>query len=338
MAKIASLLTSYAGFGDILYQTPTIRLLRKMFDHVDVWCRNPEPFLNNPNVRHVFKMDSFFCPDPSDFYFKYHFSLTSATMQGRPQSNFHATDFFSTGACNLILRDKEKNLDLFWADADSTFVRSIMDEHGLVGNKSADANFVVLSPALTWPSRTLPLSFYKELIERIQANGDKVVLVGKNVHYVDFDPKKDSEELQKQLAVKEEPKSLYAPEEFPGVICLYDKFTFHQLGAFYAQAKLAINTENGNMVTAFTNNDCWNIYLPTLTAPEFRVPHRNGTMKWKSIVVGNRDDYYPASAYSLTPSDLKDVPIRHPMVDDVFDAYLNACSAFRRGETSLGGL
>lgn len=329
----ALVLTSFAGFGDILYLTPTLRVLSKLYANVDVWCRNTEPFLNNPNVRNIYKLDRATRPMVYDFYFSDVYIITgekSCSLSTMPQSNYHATDFFSIGALKIVLRDKEKNLTLVWKDANEKKARDLVKAHGLITNESKDANFTMISPIITWKSRTLPLEFYKNLIKKIQDYGDKVVIVGKNIDYKLYDP--DDPKYPKHIKADMD-KTMYDISEFPGCIDLTNQLNLHELAALYSLSKSVINSENGNMVISCTNNNCWNIYIPTLTAPEFRIPHRLGDCYYKTIVVGNDDDYYPASNYLVT--DLMGAEIKIPSPEKVFSAYKKADECFKSGITKI---
>ena len=343
MASHALLLTTFASFGDLIYQTPLIRLLRSLHDSLDVWCRNPEPFINNPNVREVYRMSSFRVPEPRDFYFDAVYRATTepdGLIAKLPQSNIHTVDYFTVGTCNLVLRDKEKDLDMFWTKADEESVRNILMEKGL--NPEGD-NFTVLCPAITWPSRTLPLEFYQEIIDRIyKETGDKVIIVGKDLSYTTYDPDREKNDPNfAQYRIKEAPKQLHPVSAFnqDAIIDLTNKLTLHQVCALYSMTKIAVNSENGNAVMSCTNKKCWNLYIPTLTAPEYRTPHRFGSMAYKTTVVGNPDDYYPASSYDprTDPEQRTSLiyrKIKLPTVDAVLTAYHKANEAIRNGSTS----
>jgi hypothetical protein len=339
--KNALVVTSFAGFGDLLYLTPLVRVLAQTYATVDVWTRNPEPFKNNPYVRALYRMDSFFAPDPWDFYFQdiyYASPSRNEKLKNFPQSNIHTVDFFTVNCINFVLRDHEKDMVLHWTKKDDEKALEVCRKHDLIPSSQNDANIVTISPAVTWPSRTLPLEWYKELIARILDNGDKVVLIGKDINYHDeFDPKAEAGNAEyKKYHVKEATKQLYDASEFPGAICLYNQFTLHELAAFYSLAKVAVNSENGNMVVSCTNNNCWNVYVPTLTAPEFRLPYRDGSMQFKSIVVHNEENIYPASDYiNVSGHLLGDVPIKVPSVKKTFDAYKLACKGFKDGRTRM---
>lgn len=342
MPSHALLLTTFASFGDLIYQTPLIRLLSSLHDTLDVWCRNHEPFLNNPNVREVYRMASFRVPEPRDFYFDAVYRATTepdGLISRLPQSNIHTVDYFTVGTCNLVLRDKEKDLELFWTKADEDSMRAILQEHNIDPDGN---NFTVICPAITWPSRTLPLPFYQELITRIyEETGDKVIIVGKDLSYTTYDPDREKNDpAYAQYAIKEAPKQLYSVSEFnqKAIVDLTNKLTLHQLAALYSLTKIAVNTENGNMVMSCTNKKCWNLYIPTLTAPEYRTPHRYGSMTYKTTVVGNEEDYYPASSYDPRKdpeqrTSLINRKIKLPTVDAVINAYHKASEAIKNGNT-----
>lgn len=331
----ALLITSFASFGDLLYQTPYIRFLKTVYKNVDVWARNYEPFINNPNIRHIYKMDSFRVPPTTDFYWTHVYKATLNNIK-LPQSNIHTVDFFTVGCSRMVLRDKEKELEFYWTKKDEDSVRQLLAEHGLITAESRDANFTVICPSITWPSRTFSLEFYQELISLIQKHtNDKVVIVGKDIDYAKFDPDHDKKAPDYEKLKIKETKALYPIEALPkGVIDLTNKLSLHQLGALYSLTKISINTENGNHVVSCTNRNCWNLYVPTLTAPEFRLPYRDGSMYYKTVLVNNNRDYFPASQYSLQgwPT-LLDAPSLFPTAEEVFQGYLLADKGFKNGDT-----
>ena len=117
-------------------------------------------------------------------------------------------------------------------------------------------------------------------------------------------------------------KTLYPAHHFADTICLYNQLSFAQLCALYSISPIAINTENGHNPISCTNDFCWNIYIPSLTAPEFRLPHRRGSQRYRSAVVANAEDYYPASVYGYTGvnSYLK-MPVLIPPLEDVLRTF-----------------
>ena len=328
------LVTPYLGFGDLLYHTPLIRMLSNTYDGgVDVWCLNPEPLQNNPYIKNLFTMEGKESPNPWDFYFDnvFHMSMDhNQKYEDLRMTNIHMVDYVTLGTLNLILRDHEKYLTLNWSHEDEHKVRSLLENENVITNESEDSNLVIVNPSITWPSRTLPLDYYKELIARIQDNGDKVVLVGKEINPSGFLPDMYDSDEEKKLK-RDETKTMYPAENFPGTINLIDKLSLMECAALYSMAKLAINTENGNLVISGTNAKCWNVYIPTLTAPEFRVPFRCGSQDHKTVVVKNANNYYPSSDYKLKRGhyDTITVPVELPTIDLIYDGYLQANQLFK---------
>lgn len=315
----ALIYTPFLGYGDLLYHTPFIRMLAKTYPGgVDVWAFNPEPFYNNPNIKNLFKMKTEHGPDPYDFYGDRVFHLSperNPVCRRLYQAGNHMVDYISNSAAGLTLRPHEKSLELKWPVAVEDTIINLMEEHGL---KPLD--FIVVNPAKGWPSRTLPLEFYKEIISRFQANGEKVVLVGKTVDPKSFVPEDNSA----TEVVENEVKGLYPVHEFPGVIDLTNKLSFHECCCLYTWAGIAFNTENGNLVMSGVNdNPCWNLYIPSLTAPEFRLPYRRGDMYYKAKVVGNKNNYYPGSDYSKLKyeADFINAEVEWPTVEEVYKGY-----------------
>jgi len=329
----ALLYTPFCGYGDLLYHTPLIRVLDKIFKGVDVWTFNPEPFKHNPHIKNLMKINSEHDPEPWDFYGENVFHLSPArnpTCRHLYQANNHMVDYLTNSAMGLSLRSNEKNLVLQWSDATRSKVWALLIQHGI-----ADDPFVVVNPVHGWPSRTLPLDFYQEIIQKFQDDGLKVVLVGKDVDPTDFVPDDNTVED----VIDREVKGLYPSHVFPDVIDLTNKLSFHECCCLYSYAAVALNTENGNMVMSSTNNHCWNLYIPSLTAPEFRLPHRFGDMNYRSTVVGNGGNYYPGSDYVTLRGEIDFVnsEVVFPSVNEVWHQYVSHKDKILEG-TSWKGL
>ena len=297
----ALFITTFEGYGDLLYHTPTIRILSKIYPNLDVWCKRAEPFLNNPHIRQLTLFEQEL-PFVSDRYESRVFRVSVDSLIRFPHCNIHTVDLVSIKALRCTLRDKEKTLEAYWTLDDLQHVQELLARHPMAAqNKIKEGKFVVLSPAITWASRTLPLSFYQEFIAEVQKLGYGAVLVGKNVTYT---PGLDID------------KTLYPEDGFPGAISLYNQLTFAQLCALYSIAPIAINTENGNNPISCTNDFCWNLYIPTLTAPEYRLPYRQGSQRYRTAIAANEEDYYPASVYGHTGVNLyTEMPVVLPTVE-----------------------
>lgn len=307
-------MTSFVGYGDLLYLTPFIRFLKNMGQTVDVWSVNPEPFFNNKDINELYTFDQKRIPNPLDFYKRvFNFCGWGEVFIG----NTHPIDAFTMKALNIVLRNKEKDLVFDWHEEDKAEVREMLFESGLAPDD--ECNYVIVSPVVTWPSRTLPLGFYKELCDLIQENGDKILLVGKDVTHKGV-------------------KTLYPAEEFPDAINFTNKLSLAQVGALYSMSKIAISNESANMLLACTNDTCWNIFVATLTPPEFRLPWRGGyqDQRARNYVVGNSDDYYPSTDYTRLSefNSLEDLPVKYPTAKSVFAAYRKVLKLFHAEQLS----
>lgn len=326
--------TPCIGFGDLLYHTPLFRLLANSFDGVDVWSFNPEPLLHNPYLKNVFLLDSEKDPNPVDFYHDKIFHVAperNHVFNSLFQSNMHMTDYYTIGSCGLVLRDHDKSLTMCWPVETEEKINKLLKEHDLIENE-----FVVVNPALGWPSRTLSLETYQEVIEYIQKKGDRVVLVGKDISGAACLPDGSSDALI-DLFKTNEGKTLYDVKDFTGVVDFTNILNFHESCCLYSKTKIAVNTENGNMVMSGTNDKCWNLYIPSLTAPEFRLPHRHGSMFYRTYVVHHPNNYYPGSDLGMLrhKRDVINMPTDKPTVGQVIEGYDAVCEAIRNGHNFL---
>jgi len=308
------LITIFEGYGDLVYHTPTIRALSRVFTHLDVWCQQPEPFFNNPYIKNLKIIDkNTLLPDHNNFC-----RITGKHIH----TKIHTVDTVSLEALNHVLRNSEKTLELYWTPEDQEYVQKLIKNHPLAGeNKIEEGQFVVICPAITWPSRTLPLAFYQQLISGIQDLGYGIVLVGKDIIY------------PTQIDIN---KTLHPSHHFPGTICLYNQLTLAQLAALYSITPITINTENGNHPISCTNDYTWDMYIPTLTAPEYLLPYRQGSQQYRTAVIGNTLDYYPTSIYGETAfNDLRAMPIFIPQVEKVLDVFTSVLDKIQSGENYL---
>lgn len=297
----ALLVTTFEGYGDLIYHTPTLRILSKIYPNLDVWCKRPEPFLHNPHIKNLSIFDKTW-PHSTEKYGNRIFHVSVDSLVTFPHCNIHTVDLVSIKALRCVLRDEEKTLEAYWTAQDLERVEMLLAKHQINKKK-----FIAISPSITWASRTLPLAFYQKIIEGVQKEGWQVVLVGKEIFYssgVDTD------------------KTLYPESYFPGAICLYNQLSFAELCCLYSLTPIAINTENGNHPISCTNDFCWNLYIPTLTAPEYRLPYRRGSQGYRTILATNEENYYPASVYGDTgTSSYTNMPIRLPTIERVLSAF-----------------
>jgi hypothetical protein len=202
------IITPFIGFGDLLYHTPVLRIMSRIYKGVDIWCFNTEPFLNNPHVNKLFKIDSDTVNTvPHEFYFDF-ISEVSADknvfIKNLYPSNVYSPEYFSLSIIHSSLPDSEKHLTYNWTKKDE--VSAKVKARGALSQR--DKLIVAVNPALGWPSRTLPYEYYRILIDKILSLDDIVVLVGKDVSPKKFMPSQATKEVN-PVFQKNETKSLY---------------------------------------------------------------------------------------------------------------------------------
>ena len=323
MDKPALVISTLIGYGDCLYLTPVIRFLKRCGFVVDMFAVNDEPFRLNPDLKSLKVLREKNVKLDRKRYGKNIFIFEDI---GTSSCSNHTLDTLTRKVANITLRPNEKSIVLQSSCEEKEKVKNLLHKHGL----EPHGNFVVISPAITWPSRTLPVGYYNRLILEIQALGDKVVIVGK-----DINPVKDFGAVAVSGKVAaDELKGIYPARFFEGVIDLTNQLTFSELGCLYGYSPVAINTEGMNLVLTGVADDCWNIYITSLSPPEIRLPWRNGLQSYKTVVVENEDGWYPTHNYDvfrhldIGELDLRGMKVRLPTVEAVVAAYVKVRGLF----------
>jgi hypothetical protein len=165
---------------------------------------------------------------------------------------------------------------------------------------------VVVSPATTWPSRTLPREHYVQILRTILAHGDIPVLVGRTLDSAEYGPN-----------VTTEDKGIYdlsADVPLAQVINLIDKTTFRESAWLLSQVDLAITTESGLVWAQGSQNHSWQIFIPSLKHPEFILPFRLGGDQYYRTLVWSAQDLYPPQRLDC-PADITTIPPVYPAPD-----------------------
>lgn len=286
--KRCLIVTTFIGFGDLLYHTPIIRMLHKKGISVDVWARNPEPFLNNHYITNLYRINGSHIPVPTLFYPWGHF-MVGNQMAGVSHPHSHVVDYVSANVFRMIFLNEDKSLDLFWNDAQWERARSLLAparERVIHCFQESHIPALAMSPVIGWPSRTMPVEWYAEIATRVRAQGFKVILVGKDV-----DPKDIGSDCQR--IDDAETKMLHSPELIPHDLCLYNKTTLHELAALYDQIEVILTTETGHLPIAGCSNNPHIVYVGQLIHPEFRMPYRKGWQNYKATIL-----HPPSGTYS----------------------------------------
>ncbi len=299
-AAPALFLTSFVGFGDLLYHTPLIRRLSKDFKELHVWVKNPEPFLNNHHISKLFKVSRQDILIPTHFFGRNFFSFKNIGIR---HEACHVIDVVSLSTLGLQLRNDERELDFFPGRGAFEKIRTILSKHGLEPFK-----YVVISPAAGWPSRTLPSSFYGDLVNMLKARGVRVVVIGKDINPRDIGGDTAS-------VLENEVKSVIKGSWLNDCVDLTNQLSFHEVGALFELARYTVIGEIGTFTLA-SATDCPIVYLPQLVPPEYRLPWRRSTLGY-GVEVVRREAPYAGNHYWAPAFSLADIPAWIPDIHDV---------------------
>jgi ADP-heptose:LPS heptosyltransferase len=316
-AKKCLIVTTFIGFGDLLYHTPIIRMLKRKGYIVDMWVKNAEPFLNNPYIDNMYKCNTDHIPIATMFYPWGHFMVgNSLAGVSHPQS--HTVDYISANLFRAMLVNKDKSLDLFWTEAQSFHARARLNAIRHRRDGKTRRAVLAMSPVIGWPSRTMPVEWYASIAARVREAGFAVVLVGRDISPRDIGADTDVLEVN-------EKKGLHPASLIPHDLCLYNMTSLHQLAALYDECEVVLTTETGHLPIAGCSNRCHIVYAASLINPEFRMPHRNGSQDYRSTIVPAKDDYYPTQNKLLEERiSLRDAPTRTESAKVVAQACINA--------------
>ena len=305
----ALFLSTYVGFGDLLYHTPLIRRLSRDFKELHVWVKNTEPFLNNRSIAKLFRVSRRELLIPTHFFGTNFFSLKNIGIR---HEACHVIDMVSLSTLGLQLKHNERELEFYPGRNAFERVRELLKKHSLEPFK-----YIVISPAQGWPSRTLPTSFYEDLVKMLTARGLRVVVVGKDIHPRDIGG--DTESL-----LKYEVKSVVTGSWLAHCVDLTNQLSFHEVGALFELASYTVVGEIGTFTLA-SATDCPIVYLPQLVPPEYRLPWRRSIFGY-GVEVVRREEPYVGNHYWAPAFSLADIPAWIPNIHDV----ANSCDTLER--------
>jgi len=248
MKKI-SIILSCRGLGDILSSIPTIRYLSKIYNYnIPVFTHNPSIFKNFPYID-VYNFEDY------DKY-KDKFNIISSFQI---QDNIHPrVDIRQLHAksFNFELLPDEMHLEYY-------------PKLPIWQNKiDLPDNYIVIHPAKTWPSRTWNPDRWQKLLNKLENNGIKTVIIGK-----------DSSEI----GTYNTEKPIF---NIKGGINLVNKLNLDQTWDIINKSKMVITMDSGILHLAGCT-DTYILQLGSSINPKFRTPYRNGKQSYKfSYVMG----------------------------------------------------
>jgi ADP-heptose:LPS heptosyltransferase len=246
------LISVSAGMGDQLCSEPAIRHTQKLYPDANIFVvthfKRLFEHLNLP----VYDYDEWkgindalitmhTCPDETQADHKFSHVL------------FHPTDFSSMSMIRKTIPNIEKQIKLKLDVEDVSYVFNLLKD------KNKEKRIVLVHTGKWWPSKTLPIEWWQEVIDRLSEKLT-VVLIGKTI-----------DEKQGYLPVK-------CPENG---IDLRDLTTLGELIALISLSKCLVTNDSSplHIAGAFDN---WIVTVPTCKHPDHILPYRNGTQYYKT--------------------------------------------------------
>lgn len=244
-----------AGMGDQLCSEPVIRYIKnkifpdaniivashfpRLFSHIEgIKCMTFDEYKNQAVSTLVLRT----CPD--DDVSEHHMSHVM----------WHPTDFASMSTIKQVIPNKDKTIQLSLDTSDFSELIEICDISDL-------NDMVIIHAGKWWPSKTLPIEWWQEIINKLDDNGIKVGLIGKTI----------------------DEKQGFLPLECPpNGIDFRDMTSLGGLIALISQAGILITNDSSplHIAGAFDN---WIVTFSTCKEPDNILPWRKSTQYYKTI-------------------------------------------------------
>lgn len=244
-----------AGMGDQICSEPVIRFTQKLYPDAQFHVVTHFPRLFDHLDAKVYSYDEwngikdpvlmmYTCPD--DDKSEHHLSHVL----------FHPCDFSSMSMIKRTIPHEEKTVRM---RLDPKDVKSVLN---MVPNKKKDKPMVLIHAGKWWPSKTLPLEWWQEVVDK----------------------------LSEKLTVGLIGKTLSDEQGFQDVECPSDGFDFRdvttlgELIGLISLSKVLITNDSSplHIAGAFDN---WIVTIPTCKHPDHILPFRNGIQTYKTKVL-----------------------------------------------------
>ena len=246
------LISVTAGMGDQLCSEPAIRYTQKMYPDANITVVSHFPRLFEHLSCPVMTYDQwkgindalltmYTCPEDEHSEHKMSHVL------------FHPTDFASMSMIKRTIPNNDKTIQL---KLDAEDVSYVID---LFKDKDPKKPVVVVHAGKWWPSKTLPLDWWQQIVNKLSEKLT-VVLIGKTI----------------------DEKQGYLPVQIPeGGYDLRDLTTLGQLFALISLSRCLVTNDSSplHIAGAFDN---WIVTFPTCKHEDHILPFRNGTQAYKT--------------------------------------------------------
>jgi hypothetical protein len=256
------------GLGDQISAEPAIRFMReKIFPNDDIIVATHHPKIFEHLNISTYVQGTFPGKDDTPLY------LTESlpgpeSMTWSVVSNLlcHTVDYCSMALLHRTLPLKDRQIKLRACEEDLKSVEKLVEN---------PEDYVIVHPGRHWNSKTLPLEYWQEIIDRM-SEIFKIIIIGKD------------EKTRGTLNVK-------CPTN---ALDLRNLLDLGSLIALISKGKMVVSNDSApiHIAGAFDN---WIALIPTCKHPDHVLPYRNGSPDYKSLTLYKK---LPADEFNTQPT------------------------------------
>lgn len=246
------LISVTAGMGDQLCAEPVIRYTQKLYPNDNIYVVTHFPRLFEHISLPIMTYDEWKGLNDA-VYTMYSCPEEDQSTHNLSHVLFHPVDFSSISMIRRTIPNEDKSIKL---KLDINDVASVLE---MVKDRNMDKPLVLVHAGKWWPSKTLPVEWWQDVIDRLSEKLT-VVLIGKTIDdkqgYLDVKCPDDGIDLRDLTSLGE----LFAIISMSNVLVTNDSSPLHIAGAF----------------------DNWIVTIPTCKHPDHILPYRNGSQSYKT--------------------------------------------------------
>ena len=299
------------GLGDQINAEPAIRFMKeRVYPDADISLSTHHPclfkHLGLPTYPH--EGEEKFIRKPDTPYFEINSLPSPESVNWAVLSNLlcHTVDYCSSALLRRILPVLEKRIQI----SEEVSEEGLPELMRIMGNNVDLKKLILLHAGRHWQTKTFPLSWWQDVVDKISAAGFTVCLFGK-----------DDDEPDDKRGVL----NVTCPKNG---IDVRNKLSLEQLITLIKYGKILISNDSSpiHIAGAFDN---WIILIPTCKHPEHVLPYRHGSTFFRTKALYKRltlDDVssQPTNVHGMSVDfDVKDWGRYLPDPQDVIDEVIS---------------
>jgi ADP-heptose:LPS heptosyltransferase len=243
------------ALGDSINVIPALNYIAKHYPKykIDLITSHDEIFRYNPNINLLIK-DDYDKKKQADLFRRYKYKFSFFPPMNRSvvyHAGCHCIDFMTINAFQIVLPVEAKVIEINTGGDAGPAAEQKLEEAGVDPGRA-----VLLHPARSWPSRTLPAETWQELVGLIKDAGLQPVVIGKDLPSPINDPVDDKSMIR-----------------LKGTIDLTGKFSVLETIEVIRRCKYLVTMDTAPVHLA-ASSDINIIGIFTIIHPEYRLPYR----------------------------------------------------------------